>query len=153
MTCKPGITFVDESKDFYVKKSSQSSCRRAKRSWLLGLRQRKRFQLDQNCSLGSSLHQYINNQQTIVLKRQLSLPGDIHAHRRAVIPSFGSNRGRVTRKQAQSGFKHDCLAAKHLNFERALYKCGHTAHYKEFTEIGNRASKVSGIQVSDCLTA
>ena len=52
-----------------------------------------------------------------------------------------------------SGFKHKCLAAKHLNFERALDKCGHTAHYKELTETGNRASKLSGIQVSDCLTA
>ena len=30
---------------------------------------------------------------------------------------------------------------------------GHTAHYKELTETGNRESKVSGIQVSDCLTA
>ena len=43
------------------------------------------------------------------------------------------------------------LAAKHLNFVRALDKCGRTAHYKELTETGNRASKVSGFQVSDCL--
>ena len=35
MTCKLGITFADESKDFYVEKSGQSSCRRAKRSWLV----------------------------------------------------------------------------------------------------------------------
>ena len=71
MTCN----FVDESKDFYVEKLGQSSCRRAKRSWLVGVRRRKRFRLDENCFiLKSSLHQYINNQQPIVLKRQLSLP-------------------------------------------------------------------------------
>ena len=34
--------------------------------------------------------------------------------------------------------KHECLAVKHLNFEMALDKCGHTAHYKELTETGNR---------------
>ena len=43
MTCKLGITFADESKDFYVEKSGQSSCRRAKRSWLVEVRRRKRF--------------------------------------------------------------------------------------------------------------
>ena len=43
------------------------------------------------------------------------------------------------RRRKRSGFKHECLAAKHLNFERALDKCGHTAHYKELTETGNRA--------------
>ena len=45
------------------------------------------------------------------------------------------------------------FAAKRLNFERALDKCGHTAHYKELTGTGNRASKLSGIQVNNCLTA
>ena len=30
--------------------------------------------IDENCLLRSSLHQYKNNQQPIVLKRQLSLP-------------------------------------------------------------------------------
>ena len=40
-----------------------------------------------------------------------------------------------------------------FEFVRALDKCGHTAHYKELTETGNHASKLSGIQVSDCLTA
>ena len=74
MTCKLGITFVDESKDFYVKKSGQSSCRRAKRSWLVEVRRRKRLRLDENCLLRSLVHQYINNQQPVVLKRQLSLP-------------------------------------------------------------------------------
>ena len=49
MTCKLGITFADESKDFYVEKSGQSSCRRAKRSWLVEVRRRKRFRLDGNC--------------------------------------------------------------------------------------------------------
>ena len=78
--------------------------------------------------------------------------GDIYAHPRAVIPSFGSNRGHVTRKYVQSGFKHECLAAKHFKSESELDKCRHTVHYKELTETGNRASKVSGIQVSDCLT-
>ena len=48
MTCKLGITFVDESKDFYVEKSGQSSWRRAKRSWLVEVRRRKRFRLDEN---------------------------------------------------------------------------------------------------------
>ena len=113
---------------------------------------RKRFRLCENCLLRSSLHRYINNQHPIV-KNDNCLFGEIHAHPRAVIPSFGSNRGHVTRKQVQSGFKHECLAAKHLNFVRTLDKCGHTAHYKELTETGNRASKLSGIQVSDCLTA
>ena len=49
MTCKLGITFADESKDVYVEKSGQSSCRRAKRSWLLDVRRRERFPLDGNC--------------------------------------------------------------------------------------------------------
>ena len=35
--------------------------------------------------------------------------------------------------------KHEYLAAKHLNFDRALDKFVHTAHYKELTETGNRA--------------
>ena len=75
MTCKLGITFVDESKDFYVEKSGHSSCRRAKRSWLVEVRWRKRFRLGENkCLLRSLVHQYINNQQPVVLKRQLSLP-------------------------------------------------------------------------------
>ena len=74
MTCKLGITFVHKSKDFYVQKGGQSSCQRAKWSWLVGVRRRKRFGLDGNSLLRSSLYQYINNQQHIVLKRQLSLP-------------------------------------------------------------------------------
>ena len=41
MTCKLGITFVDESKDFDVEKSGQSSYQRAKRSWLVGVRPEK----------------------------------------------------------------------------------------------------------------
>ena len=49
MTCKLGITFADESKDFYVEKSGQSSCRRAKRFWLVDVRRRKRLQLAGNC--------------------------------------------------------------------------------------------------------
>ena len=31
-----------------------------------------------------------------------------------------ANSAHVTRKQVQSRFKHECLAAKHLNFERTL---------------------------------
>ena len=58
MTYKRDTTFVDESKDFYVKKSGQSSCRRAERSWLVGVRRRKRPRLDKNCLLRSPLHQY-----------------------------------------------------------------------------------------------
>ena len=49
MTCKLDITFVDESKDFYFEKSGQSSCRKAKRSWLLEVHRRKWFRLDGNC--------------------------------------------------------------------------------------------------------
>ena len=49
MKCKLVTTFVDEAKDFYVEKSGQSSCRRAKRSGLLEVRRRKRFGLDENC--------------------------------------------------------------------------------------------------------
>ena len=49
MTCKLGITFANESKDFYMEKSSQISCRRAKRSWLVEDRWRKRFRLNGNC--------------------------------------------------------------------------------------------------------
>ena len=41
------ITFLDESKDFCDKKSGQSSCRRAKQSWLSGVCRRKRFRLDE----------------------------------------------------------------------------------------------------------
>ena len=89
MTYKRDTTFVDESKDFYVKISGQSSCRRAERSWLVGVRRRERLRLDEKCLLRSSLHQYISNQQPIVPTTTVS-SGDIHAHRRAVIPSFGS---------------------------------------------------------------
>ena len=52
-------------KRFIVEKSGQSSWRRAKRSWLVGVRWRKRFRLGENCLLRSSLHQYINNQHPI----------------------------------------------------------------------------------------
>ena len=88
---------------------------------------------------------------TYCIKTRTVSSGDIHTHQRAVIPSFGFNRGHV--REVQRGYKHECLVAKHLNFERALDKCGHTAHYEELTETGNRGSEVSGIQVSDCLTA
>ena len=84
MTYKRDTTFVDESKDFYVKTSGQSSCRRAERSWLVGVRRRERLRLDEKCLLRSSLHQYISNQQPIVPTTTVS-SGDIHAHRRAVI--------------------------------------------------------------------
>ena len=88
---------------------------------------------------------------TYCIKTRTVSSGDIHTHQRAVIPSFGFNRGHV--REVQRGYKHECLVAKHLNFERALDKCGHTAHYEKLTETGNRGSEVSGIQVSDCLTA
>ena len=88
---------------------------------------------------------------TYCIKTRTASSGDIHTHQRAVIPSFGFNRGHV--REVQSGCKHECLVPKHLNFERALDKCGHTAHYEELTETGNRGSEVSGIPVSDCLTA
>ena len=52
-------------KRFIVEKSGQSSWRRAKQSWLVGVRWRKRFRLGENCLLRSSLHQYINNQHPI----------------------------------------------------------------------------------------
>ena len=90
--------FRPQVKRFLRAKRCQSSCQRAKWSWLVGVRRRKRFGLDGNSLLRSSLYQYINNQQHIVLKRQLSTSSDIHAHPRPVIPSFGSNRGQVTRK-------------------------------------------------------
>ena len=48
--------------------SGQSSWRRAKRSWLVGFRRRKRFRIGENCLLMSSLHQYINNQHAMVKK-------------------------------------------------------------------------------------
>ena len=35
------------------------------------------------------------------------------------------------------------FGAKHLNFERALNRCGHTAHYKEMTETAETAHKKS----------
>ena len=44
---------------------NKSSWRRAKRSWLVGVRRRKRFRLSEKCLLRSSLHQYINNQHPI----------------------------------------------------------------------------------------
>ena len=132
MTCKLGITFADESKDFYVEKSGQRTCRRAKRSWLVEVRRRKRFRKLLIEVFGTSVERHCTKTTTVS-------SGDIHAHLRAVISSFGSNCGHVTKKQVQSGFKRECLAAKHLNFERALDKCGHTAHYKELTETGNRA--------------
>ena len=50
-----------------------------------------------------------------------------------------------------------CLAAKHLNFERALdngqEQCRRLSHCKELTETGNRARKVSGIQIRKQLEA
>ena len=88
---------------------------------------------------------------TYCIKTTTVSSGDIHIHHRAVIPSFGFNRGHV--RAVQSGCKHECLVAKHLNFERALYKCGHTAHYEELTETGNRGLEVSGIKAGDSLTA
>ena len=57
-----------------------------------------------------------------------------------------------TRNENIVGSNMPCLAAKHLNFERALDKCSRAiwAHYRELNETGNR---VFGIQVSDCLKA
>ena len=65
MTRKLDITFVDESKDLYVEQSGENSWRRSKRSWLVGVRRRKRFRFGENCLLRSSLHRYINNQDPI----------------------------------------------------------------------------------------
>ena len=89
MTRKLGITFADESKyfEFYVEKSGQSNCRRAKRSWLV------KFAWES----GSDSTE-IANWGLLRTKTRTVSSGDIHAHPRAVIPSFGSNRGHVTRK-------------------------------------------------------
>ena len=100
----------------------------------------------------TSVHKYPTTH-CVTCKTTTVSSGDMHAHPQSVIPSFGSNCEHVTRTKVQSGFKHECLAVKHLNFKRALDICGHTAHYKELTETGNRVSKFSGLQVSDCLTA
>ena len=132
MTCKLGITIVDESKDFFVEKSGHSSCRRAKRSWLVDVRREKPVSTRRKLLIEDFATSVYKQPKTYCTKTTTVSSGNIHyAHPRAVIPSFGSNRGHATRKQVQNGFKHECLAAKHLNFERALDKCGHTAHYKE----------------------
>ena len=129
--------------------SSQSSWRRAKRSCRVGDRWRKWFRLGENCLLRSSLHQYINNRHPIAKKDNCLV------RRHPPTPASCDTVVWIqpwTRKE-KIGWKWVqiwCLAAM---FVRTLDKCGHTAHYKELTETGNRASKLSGIQVRDCLTA
>ena len=67
MTNKLSITVLDESRDFHEnKRSGQSSCRRAKRSWLSEVYRCKRLRLDEICVMWSSLNHYINNQKPIV---------------------------------------------------------------------------------------
>ena len=67
MTNKLSITVLDESREFNGnKRSGQSSCRRAKRSWLSEVYRCKRLRLDEICVMWSSLHHYINNQKPIV---------------------------------------------------------------------------------------
>ena len=139
MMCKLGITLVEESKDLYVEKSGQSSCKRAKTVLACGSSPQKAVPTRWKLLIEVFATSVYKQPTTYCAKTTTVSSGDTHAHPRAVIPSFGSNRGHVTRKQVQSGFKHECLAAKHLNFERALDKCWYTAHYKELTETGNRA--------------
>ena len=82
----------------------------------------------------------VYKQPTTYCKRQLSLPAtSTQTHEQW-------SRRKKSSKWVQTWH---VLAAKQLNFERALDKCGHTAHYKELPETANRASKVSGIQVRD----
>ena len=54
------------SQTIYTCNNLASSWRRAERSWLVGVDQRKRFRLGENFFLRSSLHKYINNQHPIV---------------------------------------------------------------------------------------
>ena len=133
--------FRGRVKRFYTWRNlARVAAKEQKRSWLVEVRRRKRFRLDGSKLLIEVFATSVYKQPTTYCTKTTTVSsGDIHALPRAVIPSFGSNRGHVTRKQVQSGFKHECLAAKHLNFERALDKCGHTAQYKELTETGNRA--------------
>ena len=74
----------------------------------------------------------VYKQPTTYCKRQLSLPAtSTQTHEQW-------SRRKKSSKWVQTWH---VLAAKQLNFERALDKCGHTAHYKELTE--------TGIQVRD----
>ena len=99
MTCKLGITFVDESKDFYVEKSGQSSCRRAKRSWLVDVRREKPVSTRRKLLIEDFATSVYKQPKTYCTKTTTVSSGNIHyAHPRAVIPSFGSNRGHATRK-------------------------------------------------------
>ena len=67
-----------------------------KRSWLSGVRQRKRFRLYENCLLRSSLYQYINSQQPMANENYLF-------RRRPRKPTSSDTVG----KNVQNGFKHD----------------------------------------------
>ena len=94
MTCKLVITFVDESKDFEfcVEKSGQSSWQRAKRSWLVKFARESGSDSTEIANWGL---RYINRK--TLYKNDYCLFRR-HPHPRAVIPSFGSNRGHVRRK-------------------------------------------------------
>ena len=71
MTCKFSITFADESKDFYVEKSGHGSCQRAKRSWLVEVRPRKRFRKLLIGVFGTSVEKHCTKTTTVS-------SGDIH---------------------------------------------------------------------------
>ena len=63
MTCELGITFADESNDFYVEKSFQSTCRRGKRSWLTRVAGENGPTRRKPLIMVFATHKYINNQQ------------------------------------------------------------------------------------------
>ena len=85
-----------------------------------GSRRRKRFRLDENCSLWSPLHQYINDQQPHKVINNSCLFWR-RPHKPANCDVFvWIQRGHATRKEVLTGFKHDMFGRQHLNFERAL---------------------------------
>lgn len=85
-----------------------------------GSRRRKRFRPDENCSLWSPLHQYINDQQPHKVINNSCLFWR-RPHKPASCDAFvWIQRGHATRKEVLTGFKHDMFGRQHLNFERAL---------------------------------
>ena len=63
MTCELGITFADESKDFCVEKSFQSTCRRGKQTWLAKVAGENGATRRKSLIMVFATHKYVNNQQ------------------------------------------------------------------------------------------
>ena len=108
-----------------------------------GSRRRKRFRPDENCSLWSPLHQYINDQQphkvinnNCLFRRRPHKPASCDAF--VWIQRGHEKRGS---KWVQTWHVWPPTFEFWEGVRHIQAQCRHTSHCQEFTETGNRAEK------------